>query len=100
MSKYPTCPCRSTRFEYSRKRYRNNTLHLMRKCPQCEKVAQNPMRQDEYDRNWIDGLPVMEKGSIEQTVQSRAEQATAKLQNHIANREQTGHSKVSLEFRR
>ena len=100
MSKFPNCLCGTTRFDYFRKRYRNGTLHLMRRCPQCEKVAQNPMPKREYDRAWVDGLPVIENGSIEQTVQSRAEQATAKLQNHIANREQNGHSKVSLEFRR
>ena len=49
------------------------------------------MRQEEYDRNWIDGLPVIGIPLPKPTVQSRAEQATAKLQNHILNREQTGH---------
>ena len=91
MSKYPNCRCRQEKFRYFRKRYRNGTLHLMRRCLQCGKTAPNPMRQDEYDRNWIDGLPVIGSGIPKPTVQSRAEQATAKLQNHILNREQNGH---------
>ena len=86
MSKYPNCQCGSPRFEYFRKRYRNGSLHLMRRCPQCEKVAQNAMRQDEYDRNWVDTLPVIAKGVIENTPQSRADAILAKLQNHIENR--------------
>ena len=51
MSKYPKCECNTKKFDYFRKRYRNKTLHLMRQCPQCGKVAINPMRQDEYDRD-------------------------------------------------
>ena len=99
-NKHPKCECAQKRYTYFRKRYRNQTLHLIRRCTSCGKPAQNPMRQDEYDRNWIDGLPVIGIPLPKPTVQSRAEQATAKLQNHIENREQTGHSKVSLEFRR
>ena len=91
MSKYPSCNCGATRFDYFRKRYRNLSLHLVRQCPQCGKVGANPLRQEEYDRNWIDGLPVIGSGIPKPTGQSRAEQATAKLQNHILNRDQNGH---------
>ena len=71
MSKYPTCNCRATRFEYFLKRYRNQTLHLIRRCAECGKASQNPMRQDEYDRSWVESLPVMVNGVIEQPVQSK-----------------------------
>ena len=87
MSKYPNCDCGTTRFDYFRKRYLNGTLHLVRQCPQCQKVAPNPMKQQEYDRAWVDGLPVMENGVMKPTGQSRAAAIQAKLQNHIANRE-------------
>ena len=86
MSKYPKCLCNTKKFDYFRKRYRNNTLHLMRQCPDCGKVAINPLRQDEYDRAWVDGLPVLENGIMKPTVRSRAEQIQAKLEKHIANR--------------
>ena len=89
MSKYPTCECRTTRFDYFRKRYRNGSLHLMRQCPECGKVAQNPMKQQEYDRAWVDGLPVIENGA-KPTIQSRAEAIEAKLRTHIENRTQHG----------
>ena len=59
MSKYPACKCNSTRFDYFRRRYRNGTLHQIRRCVSCRKAAQNPMRQDEYDRAWVDSLPPM-----------------------------------------
>ena len=85
MSKYPKCECRTTRFDYFRKRYRNGTLHLVRQCQECGKVAQNPMKQQEYDRAWVDGLPVIENGA-KQTAESRADAIQTKLQNHIANR--------------
>ena len=88
MSKYPNCECGTKRFDYFRKRYKNNTLHLMRRCPQCQKVAQNPMRQDEYDKNWIDGLPMMENSILKPTVQSRVAAIHAKLRTHIENRSQ------------
>ena len=88
MSKYPNCECPTTKFEYFRKKYRNGSLHLVRQCPQCGKIAQNPMRQDEYDRAWVDGLPIMENGEMKPTVQSRADAIQAKLQDHIANRTQ------------
>ena len=65
MSKYPKCKCNAKRFDYFRKRYRNGTLHLVRQCPGCGKVAQNPMRQAEYDKIWVDGLPRVDKsGSV------------------------------------
>ena len=108
MSKYPQCECRTTKFDYFRKRYKNGTLHMFRKCPSCEKVAQNAMSQSEYDANWVSELPVSENGLIAtpnlQTradtvkskvnpvrsranpVQSRADQIHAKLQRHIENR--------------
>lgn len=87
MSKHPTCPCNQKRFDYFRKRYRNGTLHLIRRCGSCGKAAQNPMRQDEYDRNWVESLPVLStNGVIENTPQSRADVIVAKLQNHIETR--------------
>ena len=89
MSKYPKCACGTNGFDYFRKRYRNGTLHLMRRCPECGKVAQKPMRQQEYDRRWVDGLPVIENGA-KQTAQSRADAIQTKLQNHIASRSQHG----------
>ena len=74
--KYPKCECKETRFDYLRRRYKNGTLHMFRKCPQCGKVAQNAMRQDEYDANWVDSLPIMANGVMENTAaitQSRAD---------------------------
>ena len=88
MSQYPNCRCETKRFDYFRKRYRNGTLHLMRRCPQCGRIAPNPMKQQEYDRNWLDGLPVMENGIMKPTVQSRASALQARLQNHIEKRSQ------------
>ena len=72
-SKHPNCGCAQKRYEYFLKRYRNQTLHLIRRCAECGKTAQNPMRQDEYDRSWVESLPVMENCVMEQPVQSRAE---------------------------
>ena len=86
MSKYPTCECRATRYSYHRKRYRNGTLHLMRQCPHCGKTAQNPLPQRELDSQWVDTLPILENGVMEQPVLSRADAALAKLHNHIENR--------------
>ena len=86
MSKYPKCECSASKFDYFRKRYRNGTLHLMRICPACGKVAQNPMRQSEYDRAWVDGLPILENGIMTETIQSRVEAIQAKLRTHIENR--------------
>lgn len=85
MSKYPKCECRTTRFDYFRKRYKNGTLHLMRQCRECGKVAINPMRQNEYDRNWVDGLSIITDAGLKTTRQSRVDAIKAKLQNHIAN---------------
>ena len=100
MSKYPKCECNTKKFSYFRKRYRNNTLHLMRKCPGCGKVAQNPMRQNEYDQTWVDGLPVMENGDLmKPTVRSRADTIMAKLHNHIENRKQTDDNRQQHPFR-
>ena len=105
-NKPPNCECKEKRFDYLRRRYKNGTLHMFRKCPSCDAVAQNAMRQDEYDANWVDGLPVMENGVIKPTVQpraepvrsrgesvqsknwvqSRADATQAKLQRHIESR--------------
>ena len=114
-SKHPNCQCNQQRFDYFRKRYKNGTLHMFRKCPSCQKVAQNAMSQSEYDANWVSELPVSENGLIAtpnlqsraetvksrvnsaqsrvnpaqsraNPVQSRADQIHAKLQRHIQNR--------------
>ena len=69
-SKHPNCECKEKRYEYFRKRYRNQTLHLIRRCAECGKAAQNPMRQDEYDRSWVESLPVMANGVMEHPVQN------------------------------
>ena len=92
MSKYPACDCPVTRYQYHRKRYKNGTLHLMRQCPQCGKIAQNPMPQRDYDKNWVDTLPIMQDGVVEHTAQSRADAAMARLQNHIASRNTGGNA--------
>ena len=88
MSKYPNCQCGSPRFEYFRKRYRNGSLHLIRRCPECQKVAQNPMRQDEYDRSWVDGLPILTGAVLKPMALSRTQVIHERLQKHIANRTQ------------
>ena len=86
MSKYPTCECNITKYEYFRKRYKNGTLHLMRKCPSCGKIAQNPMPHREYDKGWVDSLPIMTNGVMEQTIQGKADALMLKLQNYINTR--------------
>ena len=65
----------------------------MRRCPQCGKIAQNPMPQREYDRAWVEALPIMSDGVLEHSVQSRGEPVQSraaaihqKLKTHIANR--------------
>ena len=85
-NKHPKCECAQKRYTYFRKRYRNKTLHLIRQCAECGKPAQNPMRQDEYDRSWVENLPIMQNGVMENTAQSRADAIMAKLQKHIENR--------------
>ena len=103
-NKHPNCECRNTKYDYFRKRYRNGTLHLMRKCAACGKVAQNAMRIADYDANWIETLQIVDKGvrsdpvqnakpvqtekpmRRENPVQSRADQIHEKLQRHIQNR--------------
>ena len=86
MSKHPKCECAQKRYDYFRKRYRNQTLHLIRRCAECGKTAQNPMRQDEYDRNWIDTLPIISTGgrsepvqSVKPNLQSRADTVKSKV---------------------
>ena len=103
-SKYPQCECKTTRFSYFRRRYRNGTLHLMRKCRACGKTGQNPMRQGDYDTNWIETLQIVDKSVTSEPVQnanpvrtekpmrranpvqSRADAIQAKLQRHIQRR--------------
>ena len=111
-NKHPNCSCGTTRFSYFRRRYKNGTFHMFRKCPSCQKVAQNAMSQSDYDANWVDGLPVMENGVIrtqsvepraepmrstresvrspKSRVQSRADAIMEKLQNHINTRKHPG----------
>ena len=76
-SKHPTCPCTQKRYEYFLKRYRNKTLHLIRRCAECGKPAQNAMTQADYDVNWINTLPIIETDgtghSVKPTLQSRAD---------------------------
>ena len=103
--KYPKCECETKKYDYFRIRYRNQTLHLLRRCAECGKPAQNPMRKDEYDRSWVDTLPIMADGVMEQPeqpeqsmesrrpapktktrVQSHADAIMAKLQKHIGTR--------------
>ena len=49
-------------------------------------------KKDEYDRNWIDGLPIVAKGVIVSHPQSsRAEAIQTKLQNHITARNARQH---------
>ena len=104
MSKYPQCECKATQFSYFRRRYRNGTLHLMRKCRECGKIAQNAMTQQDYDTNWIETLQIVDKsvGSEpvqnpnpvqtakpmrrEKPVQNRADQIHEKLRTHIRSR--------------
>lgn len=103
-TKYPKCECETKRYSYFRRRYRNGTLHLMRKCEECGKTGQNAMRVVDYDTNWVDTLPIVDKGVTSEPmqnanpvqrikpvqnmkpVQSRADRIHAKLQRHIANR--------------
>ena len=110
-SKHPNCECQEKRFDYFRKRYRNQTLHLIRQCAECGKTAQNPMKQADYDTNWVDTLPIIEtdgtghsvKSNLQfradvvksraetvrsraTLVQSRADAIMKKLQRHIDNR--------------
>ena len=106
-SKHPNCECQEKRYEYFRKRYRNQTLHLIRRCAECGKTAQNCMPMRDYDRAWVETLPIMENGVMEQPVQSvkpnlksradtvksranpvqsRADAIMKKLQRHIENR--------------
>ena len=75
-------------------------------CTSCVNVlivarfAINPMRQNEYDQTWVDGLPVMENGDLmKPTVQSRADAIMAKLHNHIENRKLTDDNRQQHPFR-
>ena len=98
MSKYPNCRCRATRFSYFRRKYKNGTLHLLRKCEACGKIAPNAMTQADYDTQWVETLQIVDNAGRSDPVQnmkpvqnvnpvqSRADQIHAKLQRHIANR--------------
>ena len=59
--KYPNCDCGVQKYEYFRRHYRNGSDHLFRRCPECGRVAQSPMKQNDYDRNWIQSLPLLRK---------------------------------------
>ena len=94
-TKYPACACAPKRYTYYRRRNRNGTLHLIRKCRACHKAAQNAMRKADYPTEWVNALDIIETrstgqiGAIVQNanpVQTRANQIHAKLQRHIANR--------------
>ena len=110
MSKYPRCECQTKKYDYFRKCYKNGTLHMFRKCPSCEKVAQSAMSQSDYDANWVSELRVSENGvaiksnlqsradhvqsratpvQSRNRVQSRADAIHAKLQRHILSRNST-----------
>ena len=111
-NKYPNCQCETKRYSYFRRRYRNGTLHMFRKCASCDAVAQNAMTQQDYEKNWVDTLPVMKNGVMEQSVQPKAEPVRStrkpsvrspksraqsraaaimeKLQNHINTRKHPG----------
>ena len=83
LGKYPKCECAQKRYTYFRKRYRNQTLHLIRSCAECGKTAQNPMRQQDYDKNWVSTLPIVETGvignSVKPNLQSRADTVKSKV---------------------
>ena len=68
--KYPKCECSQKRYEFFRKRYRDQTLHLIRRCAECGKTAQNCMPMRDYDRSWVDTLPIETNGVMEQPVQN------------------------------
>ena len=52
-AKHPNCHCKEKRYEYFLKRYRNQTLHLIRRCAECGKASQNPMRQSDYSPQMV-----------------------------------------------
>ena len=105
-SKYPNCECKEKRFDYLRRRYKNGTLHMFRKCPSCEKVAQNAMRQDEYDANWVSTLQIVENGvtgySVKPTLQSRADKVKSKVNpvRSRANRVQSRADRIHAKLQR
>ena len=78
MSKYPNCNCGTTRFDYLRKRYKNGTLHLVRRCATCKAIAQNAMRQEDYCKRWVESLEVIDKGVTSEPVQNANPVQTAK----------------------
>ena len=83
MSKYPNCECKATQFSYFRRRYRNGTLHLMRKCRACGKASQNAMRASDYPTEWVNALDIIETDgtgqSVKPTLQSRADTVKSKV---------------------
>ena len=110
-NKHPACECQEKRYSYFRRRYRNGTLHLLRKCEACGKIAPNAKTQQDYDKNWVDTLPIVEPDGTGHSVkpplksradtvksrfnpvqsratpvQSRADAVHEKLRRHIENR--------------
>ena len=106
-TKYPACECTPKRYTYFRRRNRNGTLHLLRKCRACHKIARNAMRASDYPTEWVNALEIVETDDTGQRraivqnanpvqtekpmrranpVQSRADAIQAKLQRHIQRR--------------
>ena len=94
-TKYPACACAPKRYTYYRRRNRNGTLHLIRKCRACHTIARNAMRTSDYPTEWVNALEIVatvDTGQMRASMQNanpmqtRANQIHAKLQRHIANR--------------
>lgn len=99
-SKHPNCECQEKRYTYFLKRYRNKTLHLIRRCAECGTAAQNPMRQGDYSAQWVESLPVMVNGVMEQPVQPKAEpvrstRQSVKPENRVQSRADAIQEKLS-----
>ena len=103
MSKYPQCECKTTRFSYFRRRYRNGSLHLLRKCEACGKTGQNAMTQADYDANWVDTLPIVEPDgtghSVKPNLQSRADVVKSRA-NPVQSRADAIHEKLQRHIQK
>ena len=97
-TKYPACACEPKRYTYYRRRNRNSTLHLIRKCRACHTIARNAMRTSDYPTEWVNALEIVEtvdtgqmrairpNGRTEKPIQTRADAIHRKLQRHIESR--------------